>query len=417
MPSLISSSTLTLRNDVEHLYPNPWILNNSNTYHSLLPLPPVTDMSSPSSQLTLYLLTLNCARLLQQPPLLSRSLAPTLPTTPPTLLLVSLQELAPLSPSFLGGTYITPYIASFADGIAAATNSIYGLSYELLGFYNVGQTAVVAFLHPLASDDVDGLQWAGVGLGVGGMGNKGAVGLRLRAGGVEVTVVGAHWAPDEFQAERRDQDWKYLVQNLVFDDGRQIYPKGRNGCLFVMGDLNYRTADTRPPAGSEFPTPQAGLEAWSERLEMDQLGKRIREGKTLHHLQEVDIEFPPTYKFEMDNGGYAKCRWPSWTDRILFLPSPEVNVVRYDSIQAYNGSDHKPVFAVVEIKVGNGGEGEHGKREWKAPWGISEGWSRRRGIARQGEVVVGTLWMAGLPGVVFTVLFVVLGSVWASKGL
>ncbi|KAF8248115.1 DNase I-like protein [Wilcoxina mikolae CBS 423.85] len=374
-------------------------------------------MSSRSPQLTLYLLTLNCARLLQQPPLLSKSLASTLPTTPPTLLLVSLQELAPLSPSFLGGTYVTPYIASFAEGIAAATSSIYGLSYELLGFYNVGLTGVVAFLHPLAAEDVDGVQWAGVGLGVGGMGNKGAVALRLRAGGVEVTVVGAHWAPDEWQAERRDQDWKNLVQNLVFDDGRQIYPKDRNGCLFVMGDLNYRTSDTRPPTGCEFPTPQAGFEAWSEQWKLDQLGKRRREGKTLHHLQEAEVEFPPTYKFEMEHGGYSKRRWPSWTDRILFLPSQVVSVARYDSIQAYNGSDHKPVYAVVEIEVGDEGEGQRGKREWKAPWGVSEGWSRRRVLARQGEMVVGTLWMAGLPGVVFTVVLVILGSVWASKGL
>lgn len=417
------------RYDVVHLHLTPPVTTCN------VPPPPPLAMSTPS-QVTLYLLTLNCARLIQPPTHLASQLVPTLPTTqPPTLFILSLQEFAPLSPSFLGGTQITPYIASIAEGIAAATTEVYGLSYELLGFYNIGLVAAVVFVHPFAAaaGHVDSVQWAGTGLGIGGLGNKGAVALRLRVGGrTQVTAVATHWAPHEWAAEQRDRDWKTLVQNLVFDDGSQIYPSpladGGAACLFVMGDLNYRTAETRP-AGTEFPTAanegggQPGeergfVEKWGKLWENDQLNRRKREGKTLHHLQEAEVDFPPTYKFAGGGGGYAGSRWPSWTDRILWLPVHESRVLRYDSIRGYKTSDHKPVFAIVEIENRTGeSDGQNGQqREWKAPWGVSEGWSRRRVVARQGEVVVGTLWMAGLPGVVFTVLMLVLGGVWAWKG-
>ena len=387
-------------------------------------------MSTPS-QVTLYLLTLNCAGLIQPSTHLANQLVPTLPTTQPTLFILSLQEFAPLSPGFLGGTQITPYIASISKGIAAATTEVYGLSYELLNFYNVGLVAALVFVHPLAAavGDVDSVQWAGTGLGIGGLGNKGAVALRLRVGdGIQVTAVANHWAPHEWAIEQRDRDWKTLVQNLVFSDGRQIYPSplagGGTACLFVMGDLNYRTAEARP-AGAKFPVAagEAGggvgeergfIEKWGELWENDQLNWRKREGKTLHHLQEAEVEFPPTYKFASDGDGYAKNRWPSWTDRILWLPVPGLRVLRYDSLGGYKASDHKPVFTIVEIENGLGESGQ--QREWKAPWGVSEGSSRRRAVARQGELVVGTLWMAGLPGVVFTVFVLVLGGVWAWKG-
>ncbi|KAA8900560.1 Endonuclease/exonuclease/phosphatase [Sphaerosporella brunnea] len=349
--------------------------------------------SPQQQQLILYLLTLNCARLPQPPEQLSQALSPTLPATPPNLLVLSLQELAPIAESFLGGTHITPYIASITDAVHAATAAAYDIRYELLGFHNIGLTAVMVFVHPLSAEDVCGLQWAGVGLGVAAMGNKGAVAVRLRLAGIPITAVAAHLAPDEFRVERRDKDWEMLVRGLVFDDGTQIYPSTKQGHLFLFGDLNYRTADSRPEAGTVFPAPDAPMEAWRERLDGDQLQRRRQAGMTFHALDEAPITFPPTYKYRVDaENGFEVKRWPSWTDRVLFLPSPALKVERYDSIPSYRGSDHKPVFALFRIRC-DGAE-EDGGAVVRPSWEISEGWKARHDLARNGEFWLGATTMA-----------------------
>jgi hypothetical protein len=349
-------------------------------------------MTHSSRHLTLYLLTLNCARLPQPPEELAQSLSSTLPATAPNLILLSLQELAPLAESFMGGGFITPYVDSISDAINTATTAVYGLQYDLLGFHNVGLTAVLAFVHPESAASVAGVQWAGIGLGVAGMGNKGAVSLRLVVGGIQITAVGAHWAPDEFQADRRDKDWEALVRGLVFDDGAQIYPTQKNGQLFLFGDLNYRTADERPEPGTVFPRADGPREEWVALLEGDQLSQRRLAGTTLHALEETPVTFPPTYKYRVeDENVFAAKRWPSWTDRVLFLPSPTLHVERYDSIQSYRGSDHKPVFAVFRIRVDEEQEGEGAAVA--PPWKATEGSRARREIARKGEYWVGAAWM------------------------
>ena len=83
----------------------------------------------------LYLVTFNCARALADP----QSLAPTffdaLPKEAPVpdLIAISLQEVAPIAYSFLGGSYLKPYFDRItstpkADAVALATKLIEGTS-------------------------------------------------------------------------------------------------------------------------------------------------------------------------------------------------------------------------------------------------------------------------------------------------
>jgi len=307
-----------------------------------------------------------------------------------------------MAPSFLGGAQIARYVTALAAAIGAATAAVYGAAYPLLGFHHVGPTALLAFVRPGAG--AARVRWAGVGLGVGGLGNKGGVAVRMQLAAVEITAVGVHFAPHEAGADRRDRDWATLVRSLVFDDGAQLYPAAdAAGHLFVFGDLNYRTADTRP-------APVDAAVAWRRLLDADQLSRRRRAASTCHFLDEAAIAFPPTYKYVVTadaEDGFAKQRWPSWTDRILFLPSPTLSVETYDSIPAYRGSDHKPVFAVFTILPGDGAP-----TAVKAPWGIDEGWRRRNALARRGEYVVGAAMAAAESAGVWGVFvgFVLLAS-------
>lgn len=370
---------------------------------------------SPPPPETLYLLTLNCGRLPQHPTALSAALTPTLPSTPPTLLLLSLQEIAPLAPSFLGGHHLTAYLTALTTAIALSTTTAYSTPYTHLSTHTHGLTALLIFTPPTLPPPIT--EWASIGLGLASMGNKGAIAVRLSLSATTtITAVAAHWAPDEFRALRRDQDWEAAVKGLVFADGSGIFAPRSH--LFVFGDLNYRTGEARPDAGTRFPDPAAPPREWALLLEQDQLGRRRREGRTLHLLEEPPVRFAPTYKFVDGEGGgerFSDGRWPSWTDRVLYLPRRGVEVMEYGSVPEYRGSDHKPVFAVFRV-----GEVQEGEEEFRAPWGVEEEWMAKRELVRRGEVLVGSAMMTaesvGVWGVVLTLVLAVLAGTWAWRG-
>jgi hypothetical protein len=46
-----------------------------------------------------------------------------------------------------------------------------------------------------------------------------------------------------------------------------------------------------------------------------------------------------------------RVRIPSYTDRILWKPSCNIELLEYDSVDAVKSSDHRPVFATFKVKV------------------------------------------------------------------
>jgi hypothetical protein len=66
---------------------------------------------------------------------------------------------------------------------------------------------------------------------------------------------------------------------------------------------------------------------------------------------EHSINFPPTYKFDLNSDEYdtsAKARTPSWTDRILYKCTSELawECLHYSSVSSIRSSDHRPVHAI-----------------------------------------------------------------------
>lgn len=387
-----------------------------------------------STHTTLYLLTLNCARALQTPFQLAASLARTLPSIPPHVLVLSIQELAPLSPAFLSGLHITAYTRPLQEAITIATERAYGAAYTPLITHAVGFTTILLFTHPTTS--IQSLLTAGTGLGFAGiLANKGSAALRIKINNtITLTFVAAHFAPDEYSCDRRDKDWENLVRRTIFtraetvpgDDTTpllsdatptqdvlsQIYPMGPDEHLFVLGDLNYRTAHTRPTPQDYDSFPKSGAR-WGEFAALwsgDQLSARRAEGRTAHALTEATVRFPPTYKYAPNGVGWARKRWPSWADRVLFLEGRGVEVVEYGSIQEYHGSDHKPVYAVVEIPEGRGEE-----EDWvRAPFEVDAWWRERRRVARCVEVVAAYAWIVARSYVSWALLLTV--GFWATFG-
>jgi len=86
-----------------------------------------------------------------------------------------------------------------------------------------------------------------------------------------------------------------------------------------------------------------------------------RAGLAFEEFTEPDVKFPPTYKYKKYTSKYdkkegKKCRAPAWCDRILYHQTARavpdaIQVESYDHIAKLSGSDHKPVFAVMNMRV------------------------------------------------------------------
>lgn len=375
------------------------------------------------ANISLYLLTFNCARNLIQP----REFAPHIfdalsqYVSTPDILVLSLQEIAPIAYAFLGGSFVAPFFSAAREAVKlAAKDHVNVVSHHL------GMTAIMIFVKDPSK--ISSVETAGVGVGVQEVGNKGAVSVRLVYAETRLTFVAAHLAPMEDGMLRRNEDWKNIVKGLVFtreikairgeqdehvpllgslqhedDSGAGMYNPSSH--LFVAGDLNYRVSKTKPSVTDLelFPQPTDKVDDPSHFLNLlqsDQLVQQLKQGRTLHGFTEAEIKFPPTYKLlKSQNPGHwnwASHRWPSWCDRILFLETPEwmeekITVDRYGILPQVETSDHRPV--VLSLCVPSGAIPEPGKDDddirLHPPFDIEPEWKWRRAMARRKEIVVG----------------------------
>ncbi|KAM0275964.1 hypothetical protein ACHAQH_007227 [Verticillium albo-atrum] len=289
--------------------------------------------------------------------------------------------------------------------------------YTLVRARNVGMTAIMLFARdPAALRDV---QEAEVGFGANNMGNKGAVALRATFGRgedeTEVTFVATHLAAMEWNLRKRNENWGSIMRGLAFEDPRSVLRESPaltaatiatevesgNGAddersrllateddahkraqrarlqelsvfkpsahLFVAGDLNYRISAESPPPNAPFPSLDDTSEHHYPRFfETDQLTEEREAGRTMHGMSEAEVRFPPTYKYHVLDGEddegevnweFASHRWPSWTDRVLYLDVPgakdgaAMDVRAYDALPVLRTSDHRPVFLRVGVPM------------------------------------------------------------------
>jgi len=416
----------------------------------------------------LYLLTFNCARTLADPQTLAPSFFDALPKTSavPDLVAISLQEIAPIAYSFLGGSYLKPYFDRITTTVqlAADIHSNGRDQLEHVATRSLGMTGLMIFAKPQFSHRIQWLQSAGAGVGFSNMGNKGAIAMRLgiaRTGGetLNLTFAAAHLAPMESNIAARNKDWEHIVRNLVFlndddsafsasDEGeilasRTETPIDKDGLfdnaghLFFFGDLNYRTSDSPPGPEDHMAYPQptsaeTSASHYSTLLKRDQLIREKTANRTLHGLLELPIDFPPTYKYATpqrstsklaeqsveDKWSWSKHRYPSWCDRILFAqqdPKSKLEAKRYTALPVQATSDHRPVALALSVR----NEQSTGSDQdvFRSPFSINSEWKARRDAARRWEVIVGVLSYLTLTSKGQAILVAILGGVFGSLWL
>ncbi|KAH7113221.1 Endonuclease/exonuclease/phosphatase [Dendryphion nanum] len=425
----------------------------------------------------LYLLTFNCARNLVDPQSLAPPLFDALPSdvAVPDIIAVSLQEISPIAYSFLGGSYLTPYFERVTATVelAAKLRSHGTERLQHVATRSLGMTALMIFARPHVAEKIQWIQSAGAGVGFWNMGNKGAVAMRLGLSGpsaedvLQLTFVGAHLAPMERNIAARNRDWENIVRNMVFvnedtsgysssetvpllssvsvvppEDGTGMFSAKNH--IFFAGDLNYRTHDTPPGpnAHKSYPQPvpsDSSPAHYSHLLTKDQLIREKDANRTLHGFHELPITFPPTYKLSMnsrkdavevedsssgdvDRWTWAKHRYPSWCDRILFtLSTPPLQPQIYTALPIQPTSDHRPVALSLRVDkhpITLSTDGDGSKR---SPFPINPSWRSRKETARRLEVIVGILSYLALTkagnAIVIAVSVAIAASWWMSTWL
>ncbi|KKK20265.1 hypothetical protein ARAM_004107 [Aspergillus rambellii] len=409
--------------------------------------------------LRLYILTFNCARNVIDVDHFSQHFFDALPlghdstsSAPPDILVLCLQEIAPIAYAFLGGSFLTPYFVAFAQMVDRAAASRWGSNYVNMVTDNSGMTGLMVFARTDIADQISSIDVARVGFGVQEVGNKGAVGARLSYTspespqvGADLTFIAAHLAPMEYAVAQRNADWRSIVERLVFSDSEVAEtgimqeeddsesaallansasrpPPEYQGIftptsyLFLGGDLNYRTSDTSPKKEDSLSFPRATADPSSPLhhsylLERDQLKREMEQSQCFQGLSEAPITFPPTYKYteeareaarDISSGNKAeewkwtRSRWPSWCDRVLYLTHPpalgeqaKVNVLSYNSLPVFPTSDHRAVGFAACVPISRVEPTTDG--QFVIPFPIDPEWERKRATARRKEFLVGCL--------------------------
>lgn len=415
-----------------------------------------------------YVATFNCGREPLVPARFAAHLFDALPKPQiaPDILIFALQEVAPIAYAFLGGSYLSSYLSPFRHAVGLAAAPL-GAEYVNIVTRNVGLTAIMVFVRRDQTTQIHRIETAGVGVGLHEMGNKGAVavkiGYSIGNATLEIAAIAAHLAPMEDALERRNEDWRNICRRLVFTpvsptalskQASQRFPEETSSDpatepllsstpntdsippmtgiytptshLILAGDLNYRTSLAGPISEEfrSFPQPcsdDSYPQHYEHLFQADQLTTELRAQRTCQGLREAPVEFPPTYKYsdrarrdaeidrgDMDEEGkywdWAKHRWPSWCDRVLYLPLPswadgnhKVEVKGYHALPLMPSSDHRPVACCLEIPAvaipapAREGEphGEADKVRMEPPFPLDPNWRVRRTWARRREVVVG----------------------------
>ncbi|XP_068649861.1 type I inositol polyphosphate 5-phosphatase 2-like isoform X2 [Aristolochia californica] len=238
------------------------------------------------------------------------------------------------------------------DYMKSSTKFVRIVSKQMVGIY------VSVWVRKRLRRHINNLKVSQVGVGLMGyMGNKGSVSVSMSLFQSRLCFVCSHLTSGskEGDQQRRNSDVYEILRRTRFTsvfDSNQPQTIPAHDQIFWFGDLNYRLnmvdADVRKLVTSK---------QWSELCNSDQLCKELRGGHVFDGWKEGRIEFPPTYKYEVDSDRYVgenpkegeKKRSPAWCDRILWL-GKGIKQLSYERAEL-RLSDHKPVRSIFVVEV------------------------------------------------------------------
>jgi len=227
--------------------------------------------------------------------------------------------------------------------------------YCLVTYQQLVGVCLYIFVRPHLAKYIKDVFVDDVKTGMGGAtGNKGAVAISLTYRSSSLCFLCSHFAAGQSNISERNNDYSEAIKKVTFPNGRTVL---NHDFVFWCGDFNYRVNMSREDAATAVANNDL-----TELLAADQLKIEQSAGNVFQGFHEGDITFPPTYKYDLFSDDYdtsEKCRVPAWTDRVLYrarkLPGVGEDWVpgnfHYYGRAELKQSDHRPVLAVIDIKV------------------------------------------------------------------
>ncbi|CAL5321893.1 unnamed protein product [Camellia sinensis] len=271
-----------------------------------------------------------------------------------------------------------------------------GSTFERVGSRQLAGLLIAVWVRNNIRGHVGDVDVAAVPCGFGrAIGNKGAVGLRMRVYGRIMCFVNCHFAAHLEAVNRRNADFDHVYRTMIFSRPSNLFNAaaagvsssiqmlcGVNGMginsvegipelsqadmVVFLGDFNYRLDGISYDEARDF----VSQRCFDWLRERDQLQAEMKAGNVFQGMREAVIRFPPTYKFERHQAGLAgydsgeKKRIPAWCDRILYRDSRSTSVSScgsdcpvvssislYEACMDVTDSDHKPVCCVFSIEI------------------------------------------------------------------
>lgn len=238
------------------------------------------------------------------------------------------------------------------DGAKLPSTYVRIVSKQMVGIY------ISVWVRKKLRRHINNLKVSPVGVGLMGfMGNKGSVSVSMSLFQSRMCFVCSHLSSGQKEGadQRRNSDVYEIIRRTCFSsvfDTDQPLTIPSHDQIFWFGDLNYRLnmedTDVRK---------LIALKRWDELVSNDQLNKELRSGHVFEGWKEGVINFPPTYKYEINSDRYfgenpkegEKKRSPAWCDRILWL-GKGIRQLSYERAEI-KLSDHRPVSSVFMVEV------------------------------------------------------------------
>ncbi|CAF1020786.1 unnamed protein product [Adineta steineri] len=221
--------------------------------------------------------------------------------------------------------------------------------YILLGNDQLVGVCLAIFIRRDLAPFVKNIVVDSVKTGMGGkIGNKGCVAIRLVLYNTSICFICAHFTAGQNEFNERNKDYKSIMEKLSFQPpSRALW----HDHIFFLGDFNYRLTIPRTQV-EQF----VKANAYKQLLEYDQLKKEHTEGRVFREFLEGPVNFPPTYKYDVNSDEYdtsEKARTPSYTDRILWRSiNPDICTKQlYYGRAEVKTSDHRPVSSIFDVEV------------------------------------------------------------------
>ncbi|XP_066294080.1 phosphatidylinositol polyphosphate 5-phosphatase type IV-like isoform X2 [Branchiostoma lanceolatum] len=191
---------------------------------------------------------------------------------------------------------------------------------------------------------------------------KGGLAVSFNFFGTSFLFINSHFTSGDNKAKERIADHSKICEaislpKMVPVNQHSSDPNdctSRFDCVFWFGDMNFRLDHERSKV--EELIKHGHKSDYKELVAHDQLTNFMKKEEAFVGFKESQIRFPPTYKFDLNTDHYdtsPKLRVPSYTDRVLYKckKAGDITALNYSNVPSIKISDHRPVYAVFEVKI------------------------------------------------------------------